>query len=142
MVGDSAKLSQAVGSLLGNAAKYAKGGCVTLAVSNQDGQVTVEVRDTGPGIHPDQMTNLFEAFGKQDGETSSIYRETTGLGLPLSQRLCRLMGGDLTVDSQLGQGTCFTIRVPSRPGHPEAADTAVSGGPSLGFGLGMRQAHA
>lgn len=142
MVGDSAKLSQAVGSLLGNAAKYAKGGCVTLAVSNQDGQVTVEVRDTGPGIHPDQMTNLFEAFGKQDGETSSIYRETTGLGLPLSQRLCRLMGGDLTVDSQLGQGTCFTIRVPSRPGNPEAADTAVSGGPSLGFGLGMRQAHA
>ena len=52
------------------------------------------------------------------------------------------MGGDLTVDSQLGQGTCFTIRVPSRPGNQEAADTAVSGGPSLGFGLGMRQAHA
>lgn len=113
VVGDAAKLRQAVTSLLSNAAKYTKGGCITLAVSNQDGQVMVAVRDTGSGIGPDQMVNLFETFGKHDGETSSIYREDPGLGLPLSQRLCRLMKGDLTADSELGYGSCFTIRIPS-----------------------------
>lgn len=112
VVGDAAKLSQAVGSLLSNAAKYTRGGLVTLAVSRVDGQVVIDVRDTGPGIDLDQMSNLFEAFGKQDGETSSIYRETAALGLPLSQRLCRLMDGDLTVVSEVGKGACFTIRVP------------------------------
>ena len=128
VVGDSAKLGQAVGSLLSNAARYAKGGCVTLAVSNRDGQIVIAVRDTGPGINPDQMTNLFEAFGKQEGETSSIYRETPGLGLPLSQRLCRLMAGDLTVDSELGRGSCFTIRVPSHSANRKGSYTAGSAG--------------
>ena len=74
----------------------------------------MSVRDTGPGINPDQMSNLFETFGKQIGETSSIYRETPGLGIPLSQRLCRLMQGDLNVESKLNHGSCFTIRIPSR----------------------------
>ena len=114
VVGDSAKLRQAVSSLLSNAASYTSGGHVTLEVSNQNGQVIMSVRDTGPGINPDQMSNLFETFGKQIGETSSIYRETPGLGIPLSQRLCRLMQGDLNVESKLNHGSCFTIRIPSR----------------------------
>lgn len=126
VVGDSAKLSQAVGSLLSNAAKYAKGSSVTLAVSNRDGQIAMAVRDTGPGMKPDQMVNLFEAFGKQEGETSSIYRETPGLGLPLSQRLCRLMEGDLTADSEPGRGSCFTIRVPSHVVNRKGPGTAES----------------
>lgn len=126
VLGDSAKLRQAVGSLLSNAVKYARGSRVTLVVSRKDAEVIIEVADTGPGIHPDQMANLFEAFGKQDGETSSIYRETAALGLPLSQRLCRLMAGDLAVESKPGQGTRFTIRVPLRAVDPAGSDAAES----------------
>ncbi len=124
VIGDSAKLAQAVGSLLNNAARYTRDGCVTLAVSNQKGQITIAVRDTGPGIPSDKMANLFEAFGKQEGETSSIYRETPGLGLPLSQRLCRLMQGDLTVESVPGHGSCFTIRLPSELSNEVGRDAA------------------
>jgi len=72
------------------------------------------------------LANLFETFGKQDGETSSIYRETAGLGLPLSQRLCRLMAGDLTVDSGLGRGSRFTIRVPSNLANSNGSPAAES----------------
>jgi len=59
----------------------------------------------------------------------------------LSQRLCRLMGGDLTVESQLGRGTCFTIRVPSRPLTPEREDAAVARTSSPEVALGMPQAQ-
>ncbi|MDQ6680219.1 MAG: HAMP domain-containing histidine kinase [Pseudomonadota bacterium] len=131
VVGDAAKLRQAITSLLSNAAKYTKGGRITLAVSNQDGQVMVAVRDTGSGIGPNQMVNLFETFGKHDGETSSNYREDPGLGLPLSQRLCRLMGGDLTADSELGGGSCFTIRIPSHPAKHKASVAAESESPRI-----------
>lgn len=115
VVGDAAKLRQAVDSLLSNAAKHAGGGRVTMTVTHRDGWVAVAVRDTGPGMRPYQLATLFETFGKHEGETSSIYRDDPGIGLPLSQRLCRLMGGDLAVDSELGRGSCFTLRIPSAP---------------------------
>jgi signal transduction histidine kinase len=126
VLGDAAKLRRAVGSLLSNAAKYTRGGRVTLAVSNQGGRVMVAVRDTGPGISPHRMLNLFETFGNQDGETSSIYRDDPGLGLPLSQRLCRLMNGELTADSELGRGSCFTILIPSQSAKHKTSNAAES----------------
>ena len=113
VVGDAARLRQAVAQLLSNAAKFTKQGCVTLSASNTGGEVTLSVRDTGSGIPPEQIETLFETFGKHESETSSNYRDETGLGLPLGQRLCRLMDGDLTVVSELGRGSCFTIRLPS-----------------------------
>lgn len=137
VVGDSSKLAQAVGSLLSNAAKYTKNGQVTLAVAHRDGRIRIMVRDTGPGMSPEQMANLFEAFGKQEGETSSIYRETPGIGLPLSQRLCRLMGGNLTVDSAPGRGACFTIDVPSHPARQGGAKAEEAGEPGSGQALGL-----
>jgi signal transduction histidine kinase len=126
VVGDAAKLRRAVSNLLSNAAKYTRGGRVTLAVSNEGGRVMVAVSDTGPGISADRMLNIFETFGKHDGETSSIYRDDPGLGLPLGQRLCRLMNGELTADSELGRGSCFTIRIPSQPPKHEPSNTAES----------------
>ena len=126
VVGDAAKLRRAVSNLLSNAAKYTQAGCVTLAVSNEGGRVVVAVRDTGPGISPDRMLNIFETFGKHEGETSSIYRDDPGLGLPLSHRLCRLMNGELTADSELGRGSCFTIRIPSQPPKHEPSNMAES----------------
>jgi adenylate cyclase len=133
LVGDAAKLRRAVSSLLSNAAKYTKAGRVTVAVSNQGGQVTLAVRDTGPGISQDIIVNLFETFGKHDGETSSIYRDDPGLGLPLSQRLCRLMNGELTADSELGRGSCFRIRIPSQPAKHKASNAAESGVLALAY---------
>jgi signal transduction histidine kinase len=125
LVGDAAKLRQSIANLLSNAAKYTKDGRITLAVSDEDGRVMFAVRDTGSGMSPDRMVNLFETFSKHDGETSSVYREDPGLGLPLSQRLCRLMGGDLTADSEPGRGSCFTIRVPSHPAKHKADAAAT-----------------
>jgi adenylate cyclase len=113
VLGDETKLRQVVVNLLSNAAKFTSQGVVTLAATNRDGLVTISVRDTGAGIAPDQLVNLFETFGKGDDETSSKYGEDPGLGLPLSQRLCHLLDGELTVETELGRGSCFTLRVPS-----------------------------
>lgn len=125
VLGDAVKLRQVVGNLVGNAAKFTKQGAVTISVSNRDGTVAIAVRDTGIGMSADQVVNLFETFGTNDHETSSNYGEDPGLGLPLSQRLCRLLGGDLSVESELGRGSCFTVRVPSRlSGTVDAASPA------------------
>jgi signal transduction histidine kinase len=72
----------------------------------------VAVRDTGIGIARDVLPSLFEKFSVADDSSSSKYGGT-GLGLALSQKLCRLMGGDVTVESELGIGSCFTIRLPT-----------------------------
>jgi CheY-like chemotaxis protein len=70
------------------------------------------VSDTGIGIPPDKIAKVFEEFGQADDSTSREYGGT-GLGLPLSRRFCQLLGGDLTVESQPGRGSIFTIRVPA-----------------------------
>ena len=127
VVCDAAKLRQAVDSLLSNATRHTKDGRITLTVSRQAGQVTMTVRDTGSGIAAERMNSLFETFGKHDGETSSNYRDEAGLGLPLSQRLCRLMDGSLTADSALGIGSCFEIRIPSKLAKYEASDLVEAG---------------
>jgi CheY-like chemotaxis protein len=75
------------------------------------GVVEIEVRDTGIGIRRENLADLFQNFGESKGATASKYGGT-GLGLALSQKLCRLMGGDIVVQSELGKGSCFTIRVP------------------------------
>jgi signal transduction histidine kinase len=73
--------------------------------------LVVEVIDTGIGIAPDQIANLFEKFTVVDDSSTSKYGGT-GLGLALAQRLCKLMGGELSVDSELGKGSRFTVRIP------------------------------
>jgi CheY-like chemotaxis protein/nitrogen-specific signal transduction histidine kinase len=110
---DMAKLRQAVINITENAAKFTKLGTVTLTASVHDGWIEIAVLDTGVGISPENLVNLFQNFGEAEGATSSKYGGT-GLGLALSQKLCRLMGGDVTVVSELGQGSCFTIRVPAQ----------------------------
>jgi CheY-like chemotaxis protein len=70
------------------------------------------VRDTGIGISRDNLRKLFQNFNQAEASTASRYGGT-GLGLSLTQKLCRLMGGDVMVESQLGQGSCFTIRLPA-----------------------------
>ena len=108
---DAAKLRQAIMNVLGNAGKFTRNGTVTFRVAIQDGWMNVIVKDTGIGISPDYLANLFQNFGESEGETSSKYGGT-GLGLALSQKLCRLMGGDILAESEIAKGSCFTIRIP------------------------------
>jgi signal transduction histidine kinase len=114
--GDAAKLREILLHLLGNAAKFTHNGRITVGVersARRDGEwVHIGVRDTGPGISREQVPLLFETFGDAEGSTSSKYGGR-GLGLPLSRKLCRLMGGDITVESEPGRGSCFTVHLPA-----------------------------
>ncbi len=71
------------------------------------------VSDTGIGMTPEQLTRLFQAFSQADAATTRKYGGT-GLGLAMSRRLCRMMGGDVTVESESGRGSTFTIRLPAQ----------------------------
>ena len=116
MRADRTKLRQVLLNLLSNAAKFTQAGRITLTASAR-GQKrgewwTFEVRDTGIGLTPEQLTRLFEAFSQADASTAHTYGGT-GLGLAISRRFCRLMGGDIRVASAPGRGSAFFVRLPS-----------------------------
>ncbi|HKP59492.1 MAG TPA: ATP-binding protein [Polyangiales bacterium] len=114
---DCPKLRQILINLLGNAAKFTQDGGVELRARAQtDGASIVlafEVRDTGPGISPDELQRIFEPF--EQTRTTSESRQGTGLGLAISRAYARLMGGDLTLQSELGKGTSFELKVRVEP---------------------------
>jgi CheY-like chemotaxis protein len=116
MRADLTKLRQALFNLLSNACKFTERGVVSVTVVREpaaDGDTLVfAVSDTGIGMTPTQMARLFEEFGQADASTTRRYGGT-GLGLALSRRLCRMMGGDITVASEAGRGSTFTIRLPA-----------------------------
>ena len=123
---DQTKLRQAALNLLSNAAKFTEAGTVTLSVHRRKRSagdwIEIQVQDTGIGIAEPDMGRLFQNFGQARQSTSSKY-EGTGLGLALSQKLCALMGGGISVQSELGEGSCFTIRVLAwMKEHPVAED--------------------
>ncbi len=112
---DSDKLRRVIGNLLTNAAKFTKNGRVTFAASMRAGRLLISVEDTGIGIAEHQIDRLFETFGNSDNETASNYGADVRLGLPLAHRYCRLMGGELSVQSKLGFGSSFTVQLPVQP---------------------------
>ena len=111
---DATKLRQATLNLLSNAAKFTQGGTITLSVyrrrSAAGDWIEIKVQDTGIGIAKSDLSNLFQNFTQANRTTSTKYGGT-GLGLALSQRLCGLMGGGILAASEVGRGSCFTIRV-------------------------------
>jgi signal transduction histidine kinase len=113
---DARKLQQALMQILDNAAKFTENGSIVVTASRKPGEsadkIVIAVRDTGIGIAADVLPSLFENFSVADDSSSSKYGGT-GLGLALSQRLCRLMDGDISVESQPGIGSCFTIVLPT-----------------------------
>ncbi len=112
---DAPKFRNMTGQLLDNAAKFTQNGKIELAANRLPGeagdQLVVDVIDTGIGIASNTITNLFEKFTVADDSSTSKYGGT-GLGLALSQKLCKLMGGEVAVESELGKGSRFTIRIP------------------------------
>jgi signal transduction histidine kinase len=121
MLADLTKVRQAVFNLLSNASKFTKDGTIGLDVTREvaAGQdwVIFAVSDTGIGMTPEQMGKVFQEFSQADSSTTRDYGGT-GLGLTLSRRLCRMMGGDITVASEVGKGSTFTIRLPAEVRDP------------------------
>ena len=113
---DPTKLRQVTLNLISNAAKFTKDGTVSLIVRRERALgrdwIEIHVQDTGIGIGPAELPRLFQNFGQGSASTSSRYGGT-GIGLNYSQRLCGLLGGRITVWSELGKGSLFTIRVPA-----------------------------
>jgi PAS domain S-box-containing protein len=136
MHADLTKMRQVLLNLLSNACKFTDHGTVTLAVSREcrDGEgewVVFRVADSGIGMTPPQMAKLFEAFAQAEASTTRRYGGT-GLGLAISRRFCQLMGGDITVSSEPGRGSVFTVRLPATVAElqPEPAAAAPSATPS------------
>jgi len=111
---DEGKLRQILINLLGNAIKFTEAGTVTLRVAAGTGDALYcEVEDTGPGIAPEDFDRLFEPFSQT--ETGRRSGQGTGLGLSIGRRYAELMGGEMTVRSQLGRGTTFAFHVRFAP---------------------------
>src|SRR5262245_58800938 len=118
MLADQTKVRQTLFNLLSNSCKFTEGGTVSLNVRRERASVreadtiVFDVSDTGIGLSEEQMARLFQDFSQADVSTAKKYGGT-GLGLALSRRLCRMMGGDINVTSQLGRGSTFTVRLPA-----------------------------
>ena len=113
LVSDRQRVEQILKNLLSNALKFTDTGRVSLNVSQQtDGQIAFAVQDSGIGIRSDQQSIIFDAFHQADGTTSRRYGGT-GLGLSISRELSALLGGAIKLISQEGQGSCFTLVLPT-----------------------------
>jgi len=113
-IADERRLRQMLLNLLSNAVKFTSAGEVVLTVTKQPHSTHFTISDTGIGIAPEQLPMLFRPFHQLDSRLNRHY-EGTGLGLALTQRLAQLHGGEVTVESVLGQGSHFTIVLPDRP---------------------------
>jgi len=115
MHADATKVKQAIFNLLSNSAKFTSNGIVELniCINNSDDRewLYFEVKDNGIGMNEEQMDGLFEEFTQADISTTKVYGGT-GLGLSITRFFCRMMGGNITVRSKLGEGTSFRIYMP------------------------------
>jgi signal transduction histidine kinase len=127
IVSDATKLRQVMLNLLGNAAKFTRAGRITVTATREQGTtgdwIGIAVADTGIGIDRQALGKLFTDFTQAEPATQSKYGGT-GLGLALSRRLARLMGGDIAAESEPGCGSCFTLHLPALApedvcAHPE-----------------------
>ncbi|MBK9416859.1 MAG: response regulator [Flavobacteriales bacterium] len=116
LLGDPTRLQQIVMNLVGNAIKFTKEGGVSIYMSSSSidhaqALLRVSVADTGIGVAPDRRDAIFEEFDQGQGSTAFKYGGT-GLGLSISRRLAQMQGGDITVESEIGQGSTFMVSIP------------------------------
>jgi len=133
---DEGKLRQALMNLLGNAVKFTEEGGVALRLARaiEEQRLIFEVEDTGPGIAPEELEAVFEPFVQTASGQRSL--EGTGLGLSISRQFARLMGGDITVSSELGQGSVFRLEVPIELADAATVEVARPSRRVLGLGPG------
>jgi len=122
---DPVRLRQIIVNLVGNAIKFTERGEVVVSVSWQEGLIErsmlqFSIRDTGIGIPPERMEHIFDSFTQADNSITRKYGGT-GLGLSITRRLVELMGGQVTVDSQPGAGSCFHFTLPASAQNERAA---------------------
>jgi signal transduction histidine kinase len=131
MCADAIRVRQSLLNLASNAAKFTERGRIEVSAERESGDwIALTVSDTGIGMTPEQVAKLFVDFTQVDGSISRRFGGT-GLGLAISRRFCRMMGGDITVESTPGAGSRFTIRLPAgvQPAAPdEHATSAAHGG--------------
>jgi signal transduction histidine kinase len=124
MHADQMRLRQALLNLMSNANKFTEKGTVTIAAhqKQENGRdwITLSVADTGIGMTKEQMGKLFQEFSQASSKTASKYGGT-GLGLVISRKFCQMMGGDITVTSEPGKGSVFTVRLPGGVPTPTPA---------------------
>jgi ammonium transporter len=131
MHADVTKIRQAILNLVSNAAKFTENGTITLTAfrmaTDEDEWVAFSVRDTGIGIPEDKLESLFDEFVQADSSTTKEYGGT-GIGLTIARSFCQMMGGTVEVESEIGVGTCFTIRLPAVVEVEVASDGQDDGG--------------
>jgi len=126
LIADPMRVRQALLNLASNASKFSENGTITIRAHRRSMEgrewVDLEVSDTGIGMTSEQVSRLFQEFVQADASTTRKYGGT-GLGLAISQSFCRMMGGEISVCSELGRGSTFTIHLPADPPR-EASPTA------------------
>jgi PAS domain S-box-containing protein len=121
---DLTKIRQSLFNLLSNAGKFTKDGVIRLSARADQSSIMFEVSDTGIGITPEQKDRIFEPFTQAEAGISRKFGGT-GLGLALTRHFAHFMGGDLTVESEFGKGSAFTLRIPRNVHRTQAASPAI-----------------
>ena len=138
MRSDLTKMRQVLLNLLSNACKFTREGTITLAATRENGgaadgeRILFRVADSGIGMTAAQMAKLFQAFSQAEASTARNYGGT-GLGLAISKRFCQMMGGDITVASEVGRGSTFTVQLPATAPE-QRADAAAAPATATGTG--------
>jgi signal transduction histidine kinase len=114
--GDGGRLTQCLMNLAGNALKFTRKGRVTIGVALEDGQLIYRVSDTGIGIAPEELQNVFAEFRQVDATVTRQFGGT-GLGLSISKKFVEMHGGRIWVESRVGEGSTFYFSVPLRVGE-------------------------
>jgi PAS domain S-box-containing protein len=122
--GDGFRVQQILLNLLGNAIKFTHQGRVTLRVRQEDGHLVLAVEDTGIGIDPESMARIFDLFSQADASTTRRFGGT-GLGTTIARQLAELMGGSIAVQSAVGVGSTFTVRLPLPPAETAASERVL-----------------
>ena len=144
MRSDAGKIRHILQNLLGNAVKFTEAGQVEISARQEGADIHITVRDTGIGIAQDQFALIFDEFKQADGSNTRRFGGT-GLGLTIARKYARLLGGEITVESVLGQGSVFTLRLPLhlediKPGieadgnHTKASVLPISSGTASASG--------
>jgi signal transduction histidine kinase len=107
---DADRLRRVVMNLLGNAVKFTESGSITVRAAAVDGRVELSVTDTGVGIPAQDLPEIFEEFRQVERQVGEK-KEGTGLGLAIAARSVEMLGGTISVESEVGRGTTFTVRI-------------------------------